>query len=150
MPIYEEKLNVNYPFVVGLLVWALVVGIVPGILLSGAWWFATLYIALTVIIIASFFQMRVTLYQDRLTVNFGLIYHKTIEAGRIEDCTPYKVKNPIRTYGGWGLRKGKDGTFAVTQAFINESVKLKTVGQVYIISSRTPERFCDAIKGLKK
>jgi hypothetical protein len=123
---------------------------VPGFLFSGAWWFAALYIALTFVIIASFFQMKVSLYQDRLTIRFGLIYHKTIEAGRIEDCTPHKVKSPIRTYGGWGLRKGRDGTFAITQAFINESVKIKTADQIYIISSRTPERFCDAIKSLKK
>jgi hypothetical protein len=150
MPIYQEKLNVNYPFAGGLLLWALVVGLVPGILLSGIWWFTATYIALTVIIIASFFQMRVALYQDRLTIRFGFIYHKTIEAGRIQDCTPYKVAHPIKTYGGWGLRKGKDGSFAITQAFINESVKLKTVGQIYIISSRTPERFCDAVKSLKK
>jgi hypothetical protein len=150
MPIYEEKLNVNYLFAGGFLLWALAVGLIPGFLLSGVWWFAALYIALTFIIIASFFQMKVALYQDRLTIRFGFIYHKTIEAGRIEDCTPYKVKNPLKTYGGWGLRKGRDGTFAITQAFINESVKLKTVGQTYIISSRTPERFCDAIKGLKK
>jgi hypothetical protein len=150
MPIYEEKLNVNYPFVAGLVIWALAVGLVPGFLFSGAWWYTALYIALTFVIIASFFQMRVSLYEDRLTIRFGFIYHKTIEAGRIEDCTPHKVKSPIRTYGGWGLRKGRDGTFAITQAFINESVKIKTVGQIYIISSRTPERFCDAIKSLKK
>ena len=150
MPIYEEKLNVNYPFVAGLVLWALAVGLVPGFLFSGAWWFAALYIALTFVIIASFFQMKVSLYEDRLTIKFGLIYHKTIEAGRIEDCTPHKVKSPIRTYGGWGLRKGRDGTFAITQAFINESVKIKTIDQIYIISSRTPERFCDAIKSLKK
>jgi hypothetical protein len=150
MPIYQEKLNVNYPFAGGLLLWALVVGLIPGILLSGLWWFTVVYIALTVLIIASFFQMRVSLYQDRLTISFGFIYHKTIEAGRIQDCTPYKVAHPIKTYGGWGLRKGKDDTFAITQAFIKEAVKLKTVGQIYIISSRTPERFCDAIKSLKK
>jgi hypothetical protein len=150
MPIYQEKLNVNYPFAGGLLIWALAVGLIPGILLGGIWWFTATYIALTVIIIASFFQMRVALYQDRLTIRFGFIYHKTIEAGRIQDCTPYKVAHPIKTYGGWGLRKGKDGSFAITQAFINESVKLKTVGQTYIISSRTPERFSDAVKALKK
>jgi len=150
MPIYEEKLNANYPLVGGLIVWALAVGLVPGFLFGGAWWFAALYIALTAIIIASFFQMRVSLYEDRLTIRFGLIYYKTIEAGRIQDCTPHKVVHPIRNYGGWGLRKGKDGTFAITQAFINKSVKLKTLGQTYIISSRTPERFCDAIRALKK
>ena len=150
MPIYEEKLDVNYPFAGGLLLWALAVGLIPGILLSGVWWFAAAYIALTVAIIASFFRMKVALFEDRLTIRFGIIYRKTIEVEKIQDCAPYKVKNPIRTYGGWGLRKGRDGTFAITQAFINEAIKLETPEQTYIISSRTPERLSEAIKGLKK
>ena len=150
MPIYEEKLDVNYPFAGGLLLWALAVGLIPGILLSGVWWFAAAYIALTVAIIASFFRMKVALFEDRLTIRFGIIYRKAIEVERIQDCAPYKVKNPIRTYGGWGLRKGRDGTFAITQAFINEAIKLETPEQTYIISSRTPERLSEAIKGLKK
>jgi hypothetical protein len=150
MPIYEEKLNVNYPFAGGLLLWALAVGLIPGILLSGVWWFALAYIALTVAVIASFFQMKVVIFEDKLTIRFGFIYRKTIEAAKIKDCSPYKVANPIKTYGGWGLRKGRDGTFAITQAFVNEAVKLETAEHTFIISSRTPERFCDAIKALKK
>lgn len=150
MPIYEEKLNVNYPFVGGLMIWALAVGVVPGIILSGLWWFTIAYIVLTVGIIASFFQMKVTLSEDKLAIKFGIIYRKAIETDQIEDCSPYQVKNPIKTYGGWGLRKGKDGTFAITQAFINDAVKLETPEQTYIISSRTPERLCEAIKALKK
>jgi hypothetical protein len=35
IPVYEERLNVNYPFIAGILLWALVVGLVPGILLGG-------------------------------------------------------------------------------------------------------------------
>ena len=150
MPIYQEKLNVNYPFAGGLVLWALVVGLIPGIILSGIWWFTVAYILLTVGIIACFFQMKVELFEDRLTIRFGIIYNKVIEADQIQDCTPYRVAHPIKTYGGWGLRKGKDGTFAITQAFINDAVKLETPEQTYIISSRTPERFCEAVKGLKK
>jgi len=150
MPIYQEKINENYPFAGGLVLWALVVGLVPGILLGGVWWFAAFYIALTVAIVASFFQMKVALYEDRLTIRFGFIYRKTIEVGQIEDCSPYKVKKPIRNYGGWGIRKGRDGTFAITQAFVNDAIKLETAEQTYVISSRTPERFCEAIKALKK
>ena len=150
MPIYEEKINENYPFAGALVLWALAVGLIPGILLSGAWWFAAAYIALTVGIIASFFRMKVTLFEDRLAIRFGIIYRKTIEVERIQDCAPYKVKKPIRTYGGWGLRKGRDGNFAITQAFINEAIKLETAEHTYIISSRTPERLSEAIKGLKK
>jgi len=150
MPIYEEKINENYPFAGGLVLWALAVGLVPGILLGGVWWFAAFYIALTVAIVASFFQMKVALYEDRLTIRFGFIYRKTIEVGQIEDCSPYKVKKPIRNYGGWGIRKGRDGTFAITQAFVNDAIKLETAEQTYVISSRTPERFCEAIKSVKK
>ena len=150
MPIYQEKLNVNYPFAGGLVLWALVVGLIPGIILSGIWWFTVAYILLTVGIVACFFQMKVELFEDKLTIRFGVIYKKVIEADQIQDCTPYRVAHPIKTYGGWGLRKGKDGTFAITQAFVNDAVKLETAEQTYIISSRTPERFCEAIKGLKK
>jgi len=149
MPVYAERINVNYPFAGGILLWALVVGLVPAIMLGGLWWFTVLYIALTVCIIASFFQMKVELFQDKLVIKFGAIYNKVIEVDKIQDCSPYKVAHPIKTYGGWGLRKGKDGTFAITQAFIKEAIKLETAEHTFIISSRTPESFCEAIKSVR-
>ena len=149
MPIYEEKLNVNYPFVGGILLWALAVGLVPGIILGGLWWLASLYIVLTIGIIVSFFQMRVELFEDKLVIKCGLFYRKVIEVEGIQNCSPYKMLHPIRTYGGWGIRKGRDGTFALTQAFINEGVKLGTPEKTFVISSRTPEVFCTAIKSVK-
>ena len=149
MPIYEEKLNVNYPFAGGILLWSLFVGLAPGIILGGLWWLAALYIALTIGIIASFFQMKVELFQDKLVVKYGLFYRKVIEVERIQDCSPYKMAHPIRTYGGWGIRKGGDGTFALTQAFVNEGVKLETLEKTFVISSRTPEGFCEAIKSVR-
>jgi len=149
MPIYEEKLNVNYPFIGGILLWALAVGLVPGIILGGLWWLFALYIALTIGIIVSFFQMRVELFEDRLVIKFGLFYRKVIEVEKIQNCSPYKMLHPMRTYGGWGIRKGRDGTFALTQAFINEGVKLGTTEKTFVISSQTPESFCDAIKTVR-
>ena len=149
MPIYEEKLNVNYPFAGGILLWALAVGLVPGIILGGIWWLAVLYIALTIGIIASFFQMKVELFQDKLVIKYGLFHRKVIEVEKIQDCSPHKIPHPIRTYGGWGIRKGRDGTFALTQAFVNEGVKLETSEKTFVISSRTPESFCGAIKSVR-
>ena len=149
IPIYEEKLNVNYPFVGGILLWTLAVGLVPGIILGGLWWLASLYIVLTIGIIVSFFQMRVELFEDKLVIKCGLFYRKVIEVEGIQNCSPYKMLHPIRTYGGWGIRKGRDGTFALTQAFINEGVKLGTPEKTFVISSRTPEVFCTAIKSVK-
>ena len=78
MPVYEEKLNVNYPLVGGILLWALALGLAPGIILGGLWWFTALYIALTIGIIVSFFQMKVELFQDKLLIKYGLFYRKVI------------------------------------------------------------------------
>jgi len=149
IPIYEERLNVNYPFIGGILLWALAVGLVPGIILGGLWWLFALYIALTIGIIVSFFQMRVELFEDKLVIKFGLFYRKVIEVEKIQNCSPYKMLHPMRTYGGWGIRKGRDGTFALTQAFVNEGVKLETTEKTFVVSSQRPESFCTAIKSVK-
>ena len=149
MPIYEERLNVSYPFIAGIFLFALAVGLVPSIIFGGLWWFTALYTALTIGIIASFFQMKVELFQDKLVIKYGLFYRKVIEVDKIQNCSPHKMPHPIRTYGGWGIRKGKDGTFALTQAFVNEGVKLETSEKTFVISSRTPENFCSAIKSVK-
>lgn len=149
LSIYEERLNVNYPFIGGIFLFALAVGLVLGIIFGGLWWPTVLYTVLTIGIIVSFFQMKVELFQDKLVIKFGLFYRKVIEVEKIQNCSPYKMLHPIRTYGGWGIRKGRDKTFALTQAFINEGVKLETPEQTFVISSQKPESICTAIKSVK-
>ena len=56
------------------------------------------------------------------------------------------IEHPVKTYGGWGIRKGSDGTFALTQAFIKEAIKLETIDQTFVISSRKAEDWCKVIK----
>ena len=145
-PIYEERLGANTLLIVGVSLWALALGLVPGIIFGGWWWLFAIYIGLTFGIIFAFFQMRVQLFKDKLVVRFGFIYRKVIDVARIQDCAPFKMEHPVRTYGGWGIRKGSDGTFSLTQAFINETIKLETIDQTFIISSRKAEALCQAIK----
>jgi hypothetical protein len=146
MPIYEERLGANTLLIVGISLWALALGLVPGIIFGGWWWFFALYIALTFAIIIAFFRMRVQLFKDKLVVRFGFIYRKKIEVDKIQDCAPFKMERPVKTYGGWGIRKGADGTFALTQAFINEAIRLETIDQTFIISSRKAEEWCQQIE----
>jgi len=148
MPIYEERLNVNYLFIGGIFLFSLAIGLVPGIILGGLWWLTTLYIVLTIGIIASFFQMKVELFQDKLVIKFGLFYRRVIEMKEVQDYSPYELSHPVLTYGGWGIRKGRDGTFALTQAFVNECIKLETLEKTFVISCRTPETLCTAIKSV--
>ena len=149
MPIYEERLKASSPLIAGVSLWALAVGIIPGIILGGLWWLFALYIPFTIAIIFGFYQMKVELSQDKLVIKFGFLYRKVIELEKIQNCSPYKMLHPMRTYGGWGIRKGRDGTFALTQAFVNEGVKLETPEKTFVISSRMPESFCTAIKSVK-
>jgi hypothetical protein len=93
--------------------------------------------------------MKVELFQDKLVIKFGLLYRRVIKVDKIQNCSTYKMLHPVRTYGGWGIRKGRDGTFALTQAFVNEGVKLETLEETFIISSRKPESFCEAINSVR-
>jgi len=145
-PIYEERLGANTLLIVGISLWALALGLVPGIIFGGWWWLFALYIALTFGIIVAFFQMRVQLFKDKLVVRFGFIYRKVIDGAKIQDCAPFKMEHPVKTYGGWGIRKGSDGTFALTQAFIKEAIKLEPIDQTFVNSSRKAEALCQAIK----
>ena len=149
-PIYEEKLNVNYPFIGAISLFVLAVGLVPSVILGGLWWLLTLYTVLTIGIIVNFFQMKIELFEEKLEIKYLLFYRKVIEMEKVQACSPYKISHPIRTYGGWGIRKGRDGTFALTQAFVNEGIKLETTGQTFVISSQTPETLCTAITSIKK
>ncbi|HEY55031.1 MAG TPA: DUF3093 family protein [Dehalococcoidia bacterium] len=148
-PIYEEKLKANSTLVAGVLLWGLVVGVIPGAVIGGLWWLFALYIALVLAILYGFYQLNIELFEDRLVVRFGFLYRKVIEVEKIKDCSPHKVLHPVRTYGGWGIRKGTDGTFALTQAFINQAVKLETPERTFVISTHKPESLCEAIKALK-
>jgi hypothetical protein len=145
-PIYEERLGANTLLIAGVSLWALALGLVPGIIFGGWWWLFAIYIGVTFAIIVAFFQMRVQLFKDKLLVRFGFIYRKAIDVAQIQDCAPFKMEHPVKTYGGWGIRKGSDGTFALTQAFTNEAIKLETIDQTFVISSRKAEDLCRAIK----
>ena len=144
--IYEERLGANRLLIAGVSLLSLAIGLVPVIIFGGWWWFFAIYIAVTFGIIIAFFQMRVQLFKDKLLVRFGFIYRKAIDVAKIQDCAPHKMEHPVKTYGGWGIRKGSDGTFALTQAFIREAIKLETIDQTFIISSRKAEAWCQAIK----
>jgi hypothetical protein len=54
----------------------------------------------------------------------------------------------MRTYGGWGIRKGKDGTSALTVPFIREGIKVETPEQTFVISSHHPEALSNAVRSL--
>ena len=156
MPIYKERLNANYLFIGGIFLFILAVGLVPQIVLKGidlmkGVWLAAYLTAVTIGIIVNFCRIKIELFQDKLMIKTGLFYRKVIEVGKIQNCSPYKMPLIRRWWNDsvWDIRKGRDRTFVITLPFVNEAIKLETPEKTFVISSRTPESFCTAIKSAK-
>jgi hypothetical protein len=153
-PIYEERLNMNY-LLIGSII--LTIGLVPQIVLGdidlvkGAW-LAAYLTAVTIGLIVNFYRIKIELFQDKLMIKTGLFYRKVIEAGKIQNCSLYKfpMLHLIRRNDSvWGTWMWRDRTFVITLPFVNEAIKLETPEKTFVISSRTPEAFCTAIKSIK-
>ena len=153
-PIYEERLNTNY-LLIGSII--LTIGLVPQIVLGdidlvkGAW-LAAYLTAVTIGLIVNFYRIKIELFQDKLMIKTGLFYRKVIEAGKIQNCSLYKfpMLHLIRRNDSvWGTWMWRDRTFVITLPFVNEAIKLETPEKTFVISSRTPEAFCTAIKSIK-
>ena len=151
-PIYEERLNTNY-LLIGSII--LTIGLVPQIVLGDidlmkGVWLAAYLTAVTIGIIVNFYRIKIELFQDKLMIKTGLFYRKVIEVGKIQNCSPYKMLHLIRRNDSvWDIRKERDRTFVITLPFVNDGVKLETPEKTFVISSRTPESFCSAIKSVR-
>ena len=154
MPIYEERLNTNYLFIGGII---LAIGLVPQIVLKNidlmkGVWLAAYLTAVTIGIIVNFCRIKIELFQDKLMIKTGLFYRKAIEVDKIQNCSPYKfpMLHLIRRNDSvWGTWMWRDRTFVITLPFVNEAIKLETPEKTFVISCRTPEAFCTAIKSIK-
>jgi len=153
MPIYEERLNANYLFIGGII---LAVGLVPQIVLKNidlmkGVWLAAYLTAVTIGIIVNFYRIKIELFQDKLMIKTGLFYRKVIEVGKIQNCSPYKF--PMlhliwRNDSVWGTWMWRDRTFVITLPFVNDCIKLETPEKTFVISSRRPETFSNAVKSV--
>ena len=153
-PIYEERLNVNY-LLIGSII--LAIGLVPQIVLGDidlmkGVWLAAYLTAVTIGIIVNFYRIKIELFQDKLMIKTGLFYRKVIEMDKIQNCSPYKfpMLHLIRRNDSvWGTWMWRGRTFVITLPFVNDYIKLETPEKTFVISSRTPEAFCTAIKSIK-
>ncbi|MDH5695104.1 MAG: hypothetical protein OEZ00_00625 [Dehalococcoidia bacterium] len=157
MPLYEERLNANYLFIGGIFLFILAVGLVPQIVLKDidltkGVWLAAYLTAVTIGIIVNFLRIKIELFQDKLMIKTGLFYRKVIEVGKIQNCSPHKMLHLLRRWRNdsvWDIRKGGDRTFFITLLFVNDYIKLETAEKTFVISCRTPESFCTAIKSVR-
>lgn len=76
-------------------------------------------------------------------IPFQLSYHKVL----ITDLLKYEVReyDPIREYGGWGIRKGRSGAAYNIKGNIGMQLELKN-GKRILIGTQKPEEFKKALE----
>ena len=108
---------------------------------------AGLLVLLILSLVSQFFSLRVAIGQGMLTFGFGL-FRKRIHISRIRSYGPTTYR--WQSYGGWGIRWGRDGSTAynvVGDKGIAVRVAVDRNGRKrdYLFSSRQPEAVCRAL-----
>jgi hypothetical protein len=136
---------------IGALVAAAVAFMQPGETqkLADAWWIPLL-IVLGIAPALNVFQMRTTITDTQLVVQFGYLfpmYRKRIELDAINSSRMVEYR-PIRDAGGWGIRFGRfeKQSCRFLNSRGNRGVLVETDDRRYIIGSQHPERLQRAIE----
>ncbi|MCZ2855885.1 MAG: hypothetical protein O2U62_02195 [Candidatus Bathyarchaeota archaeon] len=99
------------------------------------------------ILLLNFRGITIQVSSERLTVDYGLLNHKSIRLDEIVTCKI--VKASFRRFGGVGVRYGLDGSWAYTTSFGNAVEIVPTKGRTFVFSSSNPERICQLINQKK-
>ena len=104
-----------------------------------------LLIALTVFLIliaANFASLKITIDDKSFTARYGVLARR-ITLSQILSCRPTTYS--WLTYGGWGIRRGSDGSVAYT-TWGKRGIELKTAEQRYVISTTNADKICSLLK----
>lgn len=143
-PRFHETQHLHLVFVIILLVaggWPVV------LLLQGAPLWPTLVpVLVAVLLVLLFMPLRTTLKGGTLRVAFGLVplfvWHFELKDIESVEAVTYR---PLRMYTGWGMRRGFDGSRALTMRG-NKGVMLHLRnGKRYLIGSQKPEELAAAL-----
>ncbi len=95
------------------------------------------------ILLLNFRGITIQVSSEKLTVDYGLLNHKSIRLDEIVTCKI--VKASFRRFGGVGVRYGLDGSWAYTTSFGNAVEIVPTKGRTFVFSSSNPERICQLV-----
>ncbi len=94
----------------------------------------------------NFRGLQITLTINQLEVVYGIFNHKRIPLNKITSCDITKAN--FRTYGGVGVRFGRDGSMAYNTDF-GEAVKLIFQnGRPFVFSTKNAQKICNLIHEL--
>lgn len=110
----------------------------------------SLFLVFIAVILLSFalqsLKLRTKVFHDRIVLRFSILAKKEI---RIKDITLAEsvVYNPIKDYGGWGLRWGNKGKAYNVKG--NKGIKfLINQKEKFLLGTQHPEKLAEVLDGL--
>lgn len=92
-------------------------------------------------VLINFFYLRLRITERELTVSYG-IFRLRIPVNEIKSCEPATFS--WKTYLGWGIRLGLDGTFAWTSRG-RRGIRVRTKHRQYVISTENADKICKVL-----
>ncbi len=139
---YEEDQKFSFLFMVGVCVFIVGIAILSGFMVSeGDRIMAILSVSVPVLIIVALYQwitLRTTVTGDQLSIRMSPFGGMDIALSDIQSVKVVRY-DPIRDFGGWGIRFGRKGRMYNARG--NQAVKLIVDGSGTIfVGSQTPEK----------
>lgn len=112
-----------------------ILNVVPSLALS-----IILFVAFSFVLI-NFFYLRIAITRNFFETSYG-IFKLRIPRSEIKDCQSTNFS--WKTYLGWGMRPGLDGTYAWTSRG-HEGIRIETKRRTYVVSTPNAEKICEIL-----
>lgn len=151
--LFREKQSMPWYFQVllfAVVIWALGSSIHASVALGKPWtmvdvWLPRVIGLLLLAVHALFFSMETSVYRDRVHVEWGYLrfFHQNIPLtpATVAEAVTY---SPLRDFGGWGIRRGRDGTFCFNMRG-NRGVMITEGSRRTLIGSQRPEELAEIL-----
>ena len=110
-----------------------------------ATWISGMLLALVISLIYYFRTLDFVITQTTIEFGFSLL-RKRFDRADLEMCEPYELT--FRKFGGYGIRRGTDGTIAYNTRN-GPGIKMNFTGfpRPYVVTVKDPEKVCELLGG---
>ena len=123
--------------------------VITGVAFQNPFWISVSVsvLAFLLLLFWNYRGMRIQVNKERLSVDYGLFNHKTIQLSDMVSCEPTKAS--FIKYGGVGIRLGLDGSWAYTTS-LGHAVRIQRMsGRPFVFSTSTPEEVCNIVNQMR-
>jgi hypothetical protein len=119
-----------------------------GFFVEDIWGISVAWVVLGILMVVfwNYRGLQIKINDKSLTVEYGRFDKKSF---LLNDITFCKITKAFGRYLGVGVRAGLDGSIAYTTSFASAVEVTPKIGQVFVFSSKNPEKICEIINQRK-